>query len=138
MNKLIEISIHNLDLAWKDAVGYLEKSLKLTPEYTILDVYRMLKNGELTLWMFYNSDTRRSFGAMVTEISCHPQMKVLVIFLMAADDFSLVEPLFADLRAYGVRMGVNYIECYGRFGLEKLLKNLGFKKSYIAMRVDVN
>ncbi len=138
MNKLIQIMPQNVDLAWLDAVPYIEKSLKNTPEYAVLDVYRMLKNGELTLWMFYNTQKRSAFGMMVTELSKHPQMLVLVVFLLAADDFDAVRPMFGELLEYCRRMGASAIECFGRAGLEKLVAELGFKKSYIAMRLDVN
>lgn len=138
MNKLIKIEKENINLAWNHAAPYLEKSLKFTPEYTLLDVFRLIKTGHLTLWMFYNEKKKKAFGAMATEAVEHPQKRILVIFLMSADDFVQVEPLFQDLVLYARQIGADGIECYGRFGLQKLLANLGFKKSYIAMNYDVN
>lgn len=138
MNRLIKIEKENLNLAWQHAIPYLEASLKQTPEYDLLDVYHLLKNGHLTLWMFYNEKKKKSFGSMVTEVVQHPKRKVLVIFLMSADKFEDVELLFADLLSFARQIGADGIECYGRFGLERLLAKIGFKKSYIAMNYDVN
>lgn len=137
-NKLIKIQTSNLYLAWKEAAPYLASSLQLTPEYTLEDIYNLLRDGILTLWMFYNEENKRAFGAMVTELVEHPQKIILVIFLMGADNFEDVEPLFEQLLQYARESGASSIECYGRFGLEKLLDNLGFKKSYIVMHYDVN
>jgi len=138
MNKLIRIETENIDLAWNDAKPYIQSSLKLTPEYTYQYIHHLLKSGALTLWIFYNENTKKPFGAMVTEVVEHPQMTILVIFLMSADDFDLVAPLFAPFLEYAKAIGAASIECLGRFGLEKILGDLGFKKSYIVMRFDVN
>lgn len=138
MNKLIKIDKENLNLAWNDAVHYLDDAMFQTPEYTLMDVYRLIKDGALTLWMFYNDKKKKAYGAMVTEIIEHPQKRILSIFLMSADDFKEVEPLFEPFLEYAKSVSADNIECGGRFGLEKLLANLGFKKSYIVMDIEVN
>lgn len=138
MPRLIKVEKENISFAWKDALPYLEKSLVLTPEYTLMDVYQLVKDGSLTLWMFYNDEKKKAFGSMVTEIIEHPQKRLLNIFLLSSDDFEGVKFLFADFIEYLRLLGVDGMECAGRFGLERLLKDLGFKKSYIVMSIDVN
>lgn len=136
--RLIKVERENLALAWKDALPYLQNALKETPECNIDDVYHLLNSGVFTLLMFYNEDDKRCQGAMVTEVIEHPRMTVLVVFLMGADDFTIVEGIFDQLVEFGRRLKVKEIECFGRFGLEKLLKKLGFSKSYIALRYELN
>lgn len=136
--KLIKIEKENLNLAWNDAAPYLDGAMFQTPEYSLTDIYRMLKTGSLTLWMFYNDKKKTAYGAMVTEIIEHPQKRILHIFLMSADNFDDVEPLFEPFLEYAKQIGADSIECGGRLGLEKLLARLGFKKSYIVMDIEVN
>jgi len=136
--RLIKIDKDNLNLAWPDAMPYIEKALVLTPEYTVQDVWHLLKIGEITLWMFYNEKKKRAFGAMTTQIVEQPQKRTLHIFLLSADNFEDVKPLFPEFMEYARQIGAKDIECGGRFGLEKLLENMGFKKSYIVMSIDVN
>lgn len=137
-NRLIKIEKENINFAWDEAAPYLLRSLINTPEYTLEDIRVLLTHGIATLWMFYNDEKKKSFGAMVTEIHSHPQKKILLIFLMSADDFENMSALFVTLVDYAKEAGVDWIECFGRFGLEKLLADLGFKKSYIAMSFEVN
>jgi len=136
--RLIKIEAHNLNMAWGEAAHYLNQALCQTPEYALIDIYNLIKDGALTLWMFYNDKKKAAFGAMTTEIIEHPQKRILSIFLMSADDFDDVEPLFQPLLAYAKTVRADSVECCGRFGLEKLLDRLGFKKSYIVMNIDVN
>ncbi len=138
MNKLIKIEKENLNLAWNDALPYIEEALTRTPEYSALDIYHLLKQGTLSLWMFYNEKKKKPFGAMVIEILEHPQKRTLQIFLLAADDFEEVKTLFSEFSEYAKQIGAQDIECAGRFGLEKLLEGMGFKKSYIVMNIEVN
>lgn len=137
MMRLIPVEQGNVYLAWKDAAPYLQKALETQDEYTLDEVYEELLNGSTSLWMFYNDKVNAPFGAMITYTYERPLKKCLVIFLMSADNFEDVSALFDDLTAYAKEIRANSIECYGRMGLEKLLKNLGFKKIYIAMGVDV-
>lgn len=137
-NKLIKIEKDNLNLAWADAAPYLERALALTPEYLLMDVYQLLKANEITLWMFYNDKKKKSFGAMTTQIVEQPQMRSLHIFLLSSDDFGQVKELFPAFLDYARQIGASNIECGGRFGLEKLLEDVGFKKSYIVMNYEVN
>lgn len=137
MNKLIKIETENVNIAWNDAMPYLEKALKRTPEYGLMDVYRLVKSGYLTLWMFYNEGKKKPFGAMVTEVVEHPLKRILAIFLLSSDGLDEAVTLFPEFVEYGRRLGADSIECYGRFGLEKLLAKIGFKKTYIALNYDV-
>ena len=136
--RLIKVDTENLHLAWNDAVCYLENALFQTPEYTLLDIYRLIKERALTLWMFYNDKKKTACGAMATEIIEHPRKRVLSIFLLGADDFKQIEPLFAQVLLYAKHVKADEVECAGRMGLEKLLSDIGFKKSYIVMNYTVN
>ncbi len=137
-NKLIKVDKENVDLAWREATPYIEQALCQTPEYTLLDVYHLAKNGAITLWMFYNNEKKKAFGTAATEIIEHPQKRILSVFLMSADNFEEVEVMFPEFLGYARQMGVSNIECAGRFGIERLYAKLGFKKSYIVMNYDVN
>lgn len=137
-NKLIKVEKENLHFAWKDAIPYLEGALFQTPEYTLEDVYRLIKERALTLWMFYNVKKKQAYGAMATEIIEHPHKRVLSIFLLGATDFKEAALLFPDFLEYARNIKANSIECAGRPGWEKILGEMGFKKSYIVMNIDVN
>lgn len=137
MKRLILVEHGNIHLAWKDAKPYLERAIKTQDEYSLENVYTELTTGSLTLWMFYNDEVGKPFGAMTTCMYSFPQKNTLLIHMMAADNFDDMAPLFADLVAYAKKIGAKSIECLGRFGLEKLLNDLGFKKISITMGYDV-
>ena len=137
--RLIQIQTHNLYLAWKDAEPYLIEALALNQDYKLDDMYKLCKEEKATLWMLYDNSLKKTRGAMVTEIFEHPQGRVLNIFLLGADSLDdVVHPLFPEFLEWLKLNHIVAIECMGRFGLERLLKDLGFHKSYIVMRYNVN
>ncbi len=136
--KLIKVDKDNLNLAWQDVVPYVTSALHRSPEYNFNDIYNLIKSGALTLWVFYNQIKKCPYGAMVTEIVEHPQKKILNIFLLSAKNLDEVRPLWDEFLEYVRQMNIKTVECAGRFGLEKVLTDWGFKKSYVVMNIDVN
>lgn len=136
-DQLIKVSHENLFHTWVRVEPYVEKVLNIYPDYSLSDIYMLVKSGVFTLWMFYNEDDNKPFGAMVTELINHPQRRLMSIFLMSCDDFKRIVPLWPVLYKDARNSGAVAIECAGRFGLEKILPQLGFKKDYIVMSTEV-
>lgn len=136
-DRLIEVKPWGLEVAWKEALEFLLDALKRNDECSIYDIYELLKSGDLTLWMFYNDESKKAFGSMITQVIEHPHKKVFGVFLMGTNSFERFKPLFKDMVAHARSIGAASIDCAGRLGLERLLPKLGFKKSYVVMAYDL-
>lgn len=136
MNRLIRVETENIFLAWKHAEKYLNNALEYTPEYALADILVLLKSGSLMLWMFVDSG-KKPFGAMVTEIIDHPRKRILNIFLLGSDNLIDCLELFGVLLEYAKANKVDTIEVAARFGWERKLDVLGFKKAYSVLNFNV-
>ena len=136
--RLILVQRDNLFLAWPEALPYIQSALEFNAEYAVNDILTLLTDNALSLWMFYNDEERKAMGAMITEVLRHPRTTMMSIVLLGADDFEkVVSPLFDEFIEYASSIGINTIESLSRFGMERLLKDKGFKKTYVILRKDL-
>lgn len=136
--RLIKIRPENVVLAWADARPFLEKALEHANDYSMEYIYNALIDDKIVLWMYYDDDTGKAQGAMLTEVQVCPRNTLMIVFLLGANDFDKnVVPVFDDFIKHAKDSEVDAIEVYCRLGFEPKLKKLGFDKTYILMRKEL-
>lgn len=73
-------------------------------------------------------------GIVITQITGHNR---LLVFLLSGENFdSWKQRANEDLKNFAARRGLSVIEAYCRPGLEKSLKELGWVKTQVVLRLQ--
>lgn len=100
----------------------IERDERYTPE----DIFAGLKTGELQIFRYPK-------GVVITQITGHNR---LLVFLLSGHDFeSWKAEVTNDLREFARSIGVSVIEAYCRPGLEKVLRDVGWIKEQVVLRL---
>lgn len=133
--KIVPIDKEKIERFFPFAENYLRKSLKYDGCHSLDDLYNLCKNGEMKLWLFYNS--HRIEGAFITELISYPCKMVMTITHMGADNFEgLIENLH-NLKEWARTNQADEIEVIGRLGWDKVLVPHGFEKTHTIMRLSL-
>lgn len=74
-------------------------------------------------------------GIVVTKITNFSSQRRLLVFLLAGSHFDeWKNRANADLAKFADEMGIEVIEAYARPGLEKALRDIGWKKEQVVLR----
>lgn len=131
------IDSYYLDYIWYKLEPYIEKALAHSDNKFNLDsIGRECREGNYLAWMVYNS--QEITGCLITELLQYPCSRRLSVLLLAADDFSDVVCDIDRFRTWAKQNGADAIECYGRPGWEKLLKDHDFQKIHTLLRMKVD
>lgn len=130
-----------VDDCWIDAGRYLNKAAKTSHgRYDILDIRRDIHFGNQQLWILFDGDDNM-IAAITTMFSFYPQKKALVIaFCGSNDDTGWVKHrnlVIGTLNDFARENECNSLELSGRAGWEKVLKSLGFEKSFTTLEMEV-
>lgn len=106
--------------------------LKTRGELTLDDVLEGLETKRFQLWLAI-TDSGKIKGAGITQIKTYPEFNVGHLLLVAGLDFHEWLHFGAALEAWAASYGAEYFEFWGRKGLEKYAKNLGYDMNYIVM-----
>jgi hypothetical protein len=100
----------------------IERDDRYTPEEVIAGIER----GEFQLFRYPK-------GIVVTQITGHQR---LLVFLLSGTDLDeWKEQATKDLKAFAQMIGIEVIEAYCRPGLEKMLKDVGWEKTQVVLKL---
>ena len=103
-------------------------------EATIEEVIRYLLTGDLTLWLFFNSEERKVVGAGATNIAVYTRKRTLDLRLFACDaPQEEWLPLLNTFEEWARFHGCKEMELTGRKAWAKILPNAGFKQTHVTM-----
>jgi hypothetical protein len=124
------ISPDKIDDYW-DAIQPLMQSFYERAEgrYEPEDIRELLKNNSFTLWAVVHNRELKSI--VMNSIVQYPRLKELQIFMCAGDGYKDWVGLVETIAQYGRDMGCTKITALTRLGWDKILSNLGFKKTHI-------
>lgn len=110
----------------KRVVKWITDGIERDERYTSEDVIHGITSGKFKLFRYPE-------GIVVTQVTGHNR---LLVFLLAGRNlWSWKKRATDDLRAYARSIGVAVIEAYGRPGLERMLKDLGWRKEQVVLRL---
>lgn len=109
----------------------IARGLAEDPRYTVDDVIEGLRSGK---FQCFEEDN----GIVITKFTGHRDKRLLV-FLLVGEGFEVwKERITARLKRFAEENGCSQIECYARRGLEKSLRDLGWKHEQSVLRIKIN
>lgn len=107
--------------------GWIRSGIERDERYTPEDIFRGLEGGAFQLFRYPQ-------GILITQITGHNR---LLVFLLSGENFDAwKEVANEDLKKFAEVMGIEVIEAYCRPGLEKSLKELGWVKTQVVLRLQ--
>ena len=108
---------------------YLERAINYSDgRYSPLAVFEDIKSGNQQLWVITEGNI---IGAATTKIVDYPERRTLFIQFMSGDDFSFWRGEgYERIAQYAKEKGCDSIEFFGRPGLKKHARELGFEATY--------
>jgi len=118
-----QISQECVDIFWTSEVkGWIQKVVEQTGgRHTLQTTYRLLKEGVMTMFLiFHNSKVS---AVVVTQVMIYPAKKTLAFLFIGGNKvvnyLKNIEKFFIQ---YAKSINIDLIECYGRKGWIKVLK----------------
>ena len=118
-----QISQECIDIFWTTEVkGWIQKVVEQTGgRHTLQTTYRLLKEGVMTMFLiFHNSKVS---AVVVTQVMIYPAKKTLAFLFIGGNKvvnyLKKIENFFIQ---YAKSINIDLIECYGRKGWIKVLK----------------
>ena len=102
---------------------------ELAPE----DFYEAIHNGEMQLWLAVEG--KELLASMVTQVVPYPKKTVLRIISIGGDDMEKWIGYIPLIEDWALSMGCTSLECWGRKGWLKVLKD--WKCSYHIITKDL-
>lgn len=100
----------------------IERDERYTPE----EILRGIGSGEFQLFRYPK-------GIVVTQVTGHNRL--LVFLLSGVDLHEWMGKATSELKAFAELLGIEVIEAYCRPGLEKMLKDCGWLKTQVVLRL---
>jgi hypothetical protein len=125
------VSKKDIESIWPFIEGYMKRAAKYTyGRYEAEDIKEGLLNKPQQLWIAFNDI--KIYGAVVTEITEYPRMKVLTVHFLAGVEFETwKDPMLKLVQQFGKDNGCKLIDSYGRPGWERVWANYGYTKRFI-------
>lgn len=123
-----------VDLVWPHVAPLAEKGLKQIRDDSldVADMRERLLDGRFLLWVAH--DAEKIIGALVLNVVERKQGPVLFVVMVAGRRFQEWAPKAqALLQDYMDLIGARKIESYSRVGMEKWMRELGWKKRAVIM-----
>jgi hypothetical protein len=109
-------------------------------EYSFYDlpaVRDFLVSGNAQLWAIADIEENKFIGYVVTEIVQFPKTRVLSILLAAGERIGEWFRYFEILEDFAKAHDCTHIQVFGRPGLEKVLKPLGFHSHKVMLNKNI-
>jgi len=121
----------DIESMWPFIEGYMKKAAKYTyGRFEAEDIKEGLLKQPQQLWIAF--DDTKIYGAVVTEVTEYPRMKVLTVHFLAGVEFETwKDPMLRLVQQFGKDNGCKLIDSYGRPGWERVWANYGYTKRFI-------
>lgn len=128
-----------IELVWDKIESYLDGAAEYTyGRFNVEDIKEDLFNKDQQLWIAFDDESEKVYGAVVTQILTYPRIKSLVMHFTGGIELPKWKaPMLALLQEFARNNGCAVIESYGRDGWEKVFKDDGFKKRFMFYELPV-
>jgi len=129
---------HEIDGIWNQIKDYVEDAAKYTyGRFTANDIRNGIKkNLNQQLWVAHDDEI--IYGFVVTEPTDYPQLKAMIMLFTGGFELHLwKDDMLPTIQKFAYSIGCDCIESQGRPGWERLFKNDGYKKRFVAYELPV-
>jgi hypothetical protein len=125
------VDTKDIESMWPFIEGYMKIAAKYTyGRFEAEDIKEGLLKQPQQLWIAF--DDTKIYGAVVTEVTEYPRMKVLTVHFLAGVEFETwKDPMLKLVQQFGKDNGCKLIDSYGRPGWERVWANYGYTKRFI-------
>jgi hypothetical protein len=125
------VDTKDIESMWPFIEGYMKRAAKYTyGRFEAEDIKEGLLKQPQQLWIAF--DDTKIYGAVVTEVTEYPRMKVLTVHFLAGVEFETwKDPMLKLVQQFGKDNGCKLIDSYGRPGWERVWANYGYTKRFI-------
>jgi hypothetical protein len=125
------VDTKDIESMWPFIEGYMKRAAKYTyGRFEAEDIKEGLLTKPQQLWIAF--DDTKIYGAVVTEVTEYPRMKVLTVHFLAGVEFETwKDPMLKLVQQFGKDNGCKLIDSYGRPGWERVWANYGYTKRFI-------
>tara|TARA_R110002012_G_scaffold212382_2_gene383462 strand:- start:238 stop:666 length:429 start_codon:yes stop_codon:yes gene_type:complete len=118
---------------WDDCVDFIELgNSKSQDEMTTQDIYELLCNAEMQLWVIIN-DNEKILGAGTTQILDYPNKKICRIVTLGGRNFENWIESINIIEEWSKTMNCESVEFFCRKGFQRKLENYGYKQTYTVL-----
>ena len=125
-----------VDTCWSKLEGFIKNAAEYTyGRFAAEDLYKLVKADEHQLWVAFEGEDFKS--AVITNIVSYPQCRSLCIGFCGGQELETwVTPMLDTLKRYAKDMGCDSIEVFGRPGWSKILKNFGYRNTWVTFELS--
>jgi len=122
---------------WPDIEEYIEKGAAYSGgRYESEDILALVETLGYKLWIAFDGTGIK--GAVVTGFVQYPRLKALdMMFIGGEDGPEWKIPMLDLLKKWGADNGCVKLEAMGREGWERMFKNEGAKRRWLAFEIDI-
>jgi len=132
--KIILISPDDVSYIWETVLPHIEAMEPHSEgELSPVDFYEALTNAEMQLWVAI--EKKEILASMITQIVPYPRKRVLRIISIGGEDMEKWLGFMSLLEEWALSVGCTSLECWGRKGWLKVLKD--WKCSYHIITKDL-
>lgn len=128
-----------LDIVWSSVAKVLKKSVGTARgKYEVDDLYPLLKDEELVLWVVSDQDGE-VVAAITTRLILYPQASAMAMDWIGGTRMKEWLPMAQErISEHARRHNCKYLEGYGRKGWDRWLRKYGWKPDYIAYKMELD
>tara|TARA_R100001530_G_scaffold96279_1_gene66958 strand:- start:3171 stop:3599 length:429 start_codon:yes stop_codon:yes gene_type:complete len=118
---------------WEDCVPFIKLgNSKSQDEMTTNDIYELLCNAEMQLWVIINSE-EKILGAGTTQILDYPNKKICRIVTLGGQNFDNWIQSIKTIEEWSRVNNCKSVEFFCRKGFQRKLEDYGYKQTYTVL-----
>lgn len=125
-----QVEKEHIESIWPFIEGYMKRAAKYTyGRFEAEDIKEDLLKRPQQLWIAF--DDTKIYGAVITEITKYPRMKVVTVHFLAGIKFETwKDPMLKLVQEFGKHNDCKLIDSYGRPGWERIWAKYGYTKRF--------
>lgn len=138
MIQVMWVSRMDVDKVWAGVEPLIDAAIKRwLPLMDTDDVLKSLHKDIMQLWIAYDDEKKKLYGAVVTEILPYPKAKMCNVFLLGGNDIRLwKDEMGAAIEDFAKKENCAFLQAMGREGWHKLFPDM-FESATIINKILV-
>ena len=134
MIQLINVPTNNVNKVWKIVKIDIANSLSRSNGYAKQEhIKNWILEDKMQLWILWDSQDKKYYGVVVTEIIQRPLQRCLNIKIMTGSHREKWQHLVKQIEDFAWQNNCDLLELVARPGWKRVLKPFGYKESHVLL-----
>ena len=134
MIQLINVPTNNVNKVWKIVKIDIANSLSRSNGYARQEhIKNWILEDKMQLWILWDSQDKKYYGVVVTEIIQRPLQRCLNIKIMTGSHREKWQHLVKQIEDFAWQNNCDLLELVARPGWKRVLKPFGYKESHVLL-----